>query len=76
MSLEDRAQEHEAHIWSINNRPRSVARTFQPGEDGYGPEVCEECEAAMHPVRRGYGFKMCTPGQSALEAKPAPGRRR
>ena len=30
MSLEDKAQEHEAQIWAINNRPREVA-SYKPG---------------------------------------------
>ena len=68
MSLEDKAQEHEAQIWAINNRPREVA-SYQPGEKGYGPEDCEECGADMHPVRRAHGFKVCTPCASALESK-------
>lgn len=75
MSLEDKAQEHEARIWEFNNRPRD-ARTLQPADEGYGPEECDECGASMHPVRRGYGFRRCTPCQSALETKPAAGRRR
>lgn len=75
MSLEDKAQDHEAQVWSIINQPREVAR-YAPGDPGYGPAECQECGAGMHPVRRGYGFKTCTPCQSALEAKPAPGRRR
>ena len=66
MSLEDKAQEHEAAEWAIRNRPRAV-RTFNPGEDGYGPEECAECGDAMHPVRRGHGFKLCTSCQSARE---------
>lgn len=75
MSLEDNAQAHEAQEWAIRNQPREVAR-YAPSDAGYGPAECQECGAGMHPVRRGYGFKMCTPCQSALEAKPAPGRRR
>lgn len=66
MSLEDKAQEHEAQVWAINNRSREVV-TYQPGEVGYGPEECAECGATMHAVRRGYGFKMCTPCTSARE---------
>ena len=66
MNLEDRAQDHEAQEWAIRNRPRDVI-THQPGDLGYGPSECQECGADMHPVRRGYGFKTCTPCQSAME---------
>lgn len=58
MSIEDRAQEHEAQMWAIHNRAREVVR-HQPGDPGYGPEECESCGAEMHPVRRGHGFKIC-----------------
>lgn len=74
MSLEDKAQEHEAQIWAINNRAREVT-TYQTGDNGYGPQECENCGAEMHPVRRSYGFSVCTPCASALEAK-ATGRAR
>lgn len=66
MNLEDRAQEHEAMMWSQINAPREV-RQFQPGEPGYGPDECDSCGADMHPVRRGHGFRLCTPCQSARE---------
>ena len=68
MSIEDKAQEHEAQIWAINNRPRETV-TYEPGQTGYGPEECVSCGADMHPVRRGYGFKTCTPCASAAEAR-------
>lgn len=68
MSIEDQAQEHEAHIWAINNRPRQVER-FQPGDSGYGPEECDDCGAEMHPVRRSHGFNRCTACQSAIERR-------
>lgn len=68
MSLEDKAQEHEAQIWAINNRAREVA-SYQPGDTGYGPEECEACGAEMHPVRRAHGFKTCTPCASAAEGR-------
>lgn len=66
MSLEDKAQEHEAQMWAIHNRPREVV-VHKPGDAGYGPEECELCGADMHPVRRGYGFTLCTPCASAAE---------
>lgn len=68
MSIEDRAQEHEAQEWAIINRPREVAK-YAPGEPGYGPEECEECGAEMHPVRRAHGFVLCTSCQSAVERR-------
>lgn len=39
---------------------------FSPGEPGYGPEFCDECGAEMHPVRRGYGYKLCVPCKELL----------
>jgi formylmethanofuran dehydrogenase subunit E len=66
MSIEDKAQEHEAMIWEQNNRARSVAR-FNPGEAGYGPAECEDCGEEVHAVRRSYGFTTCTPCASARE---------
>ena len=66
MSLEDKAQEHEAQVWSINNRPREVV-TYQPGDPGYGPAECSKCGEDMPLVRRADGRKLCTPCQSALE---------
>lgn len=68
MSIEDKAQEHEAQEWAINNRPREFVR-FQPGDAGYGPEECEDCGAEMHPVRRMHGFVLCTSCQSAVERR-------
>lgn len=68
MSIEDRAQEHEAKLWEYHNRPREVS-SFKPEDPGYGPEECEECGAEMHAVRRTYGFKMCTPCASARERR-------
>lgn len=67
MSIEDKAQEHEAQIWEINNRARVVS--YQPGDPGYGPEECERCGAEVHPVRRSYGYKLCTPCASAAERR-------
>lgn len=67
MSIEDRAQEHEAQEWAIINRPREAASRFEPGAKGYGPAECEECEREMHQVRRAYGFRLCTQCQSARE---------
>jgi hypothetical protein len=66
MNIEDNAQAHEAQEWAIRNMPREVAR-FAPDAPGYGPAECKECDADMHPVRRGYGFKTCVPCASAAE---------
>lgn len=66
MSIEDNAQAHEAQEWEIRNRAREVV-SYQPGDKGYGPEECEQCGADMHPVRRSYGFMVCTPCASATE---------
>ena len=68
MSIEDNAQAHEAQEWEIRNRAREVV-SYAPGEKGYGPEECEQCGADMHPVRRSYGFKVCTPCASATERR-------
>ena len=68
MSIEDRAQEHEAHIWEINNMRRKVGPPpAKPGDADYGPEECEECGDTMHPVRRSYRFILCTSCQTARE---------
>ena len=67
MSFEDKAQEHEAMEWAQINAPREPQPTFKPGEPGYGPEECDECGADMHPVRRAYGFALCTACKSACE---------
>jgi len=69
MSAEDRAQELEVKVWEQNNRPRTELVKFEPGQEGYGPEECDECGADMHPVRRGYGFKVCVSCQTALERR-------
>ena len=69
MSMEDRAQEHEAHVWELNNVHRKqMPPVAQPGDPRYGPEECEECGDDMPEVRRSYGFKLCTQCQSAIEA--------
>ncbi len=67
MSLEDAAQDHEAKIWALNNRPREVV-SYGPGDKGYGPEFCVECGADMPPQRRAHGFTVCVPCKSASEA--------
>jgi len=72
MNLEDRAQEHEAQIWAMINRPREVV-SYKPDDAGYGPKECVECGAKMPAERRAHGFKKCTPCAAAAERRP--GRR-
>lgn len=74
MNLEDRAQEHEAKMWELANKPREAAPTYEPGEPGYGPEFCPSCDATMPDLRRRDGRLRCTSCQSALEI--VNGRRR
>lgn len=69
MSFEDKAQEHEAMVWSQINAPRQTQPTYRPGEQGYGPELCTDCDEKMPDVRRAYGFMRCTACASALEAR-------
>lgn len=68
MSFEDNAQAHEAQEWAINNRAREFV-VYKPGDPCYGPAECVKCGADMHPVRRGYGFGICTPCASAAEQR-------
>lgn len=66
MNLEDRAQQHEAMMWTMaNTLPR--APVYQPGDRGYGPAECTKCGDDMHEVRRRDGRVLCTPCQSARE---------
>lgn len=67
MSLEDRAQEHEAVEWAARNAPRPARPLFEPGQDGYGPEFCEECQSTMPALRRANGWVLCITCQSAVE---------
>lgn len=67
MSFEDKAQEHEAMEWAQINAPRPPQPTYKPGEPGYGPELCKDCDETMPDVRRAYGFLRCTACASALE---------
>lgn len=69
MSFEDLAQAHEALEWSQINAPREPQPTYKPGEPGYGPEECIDCDEKMPAVRRAYGFKRCTACASALEPR-------
>ena len=67
MSLEDRAQEHEAKEWAYRNAARPERVTYKPGDAGYGPAFCEECESPMPELRRANGWVLCTSCQSAVE---------
>jgi hypothetical protein len=67
MSLEDNAQDYEAKEWAARNAPRPERPTYAPGDAGYGPEECDQCDGAVHPVRRANGWRLCTPCQSARE---------
>lgn len=59
MSVEDIAQEQEAQEWVRNNRVRTPAATYAPGDKGYGPELCESCEIEMPELRRAMGRCLC-----------------
>lgn len=67
MSLEDKAQEHEAAEWAIRNAPRPERPTYTPSDPGYGPKECDECEATMPAFRRQHGWRLCTNCQSLAE---------
>lgn len=66
MSLEDKAQEHEAMMWTIANTPRAQ-RTYAEGEPGYGPAECADCDAPMPALRRSMGKTRCTECTEALD---------
>ena len=67
MSLEDRAQEHEAVEWAMRNGQRAEGKTYAPGEPGYGPAECEECDEPMPTLRRANGWSLCTACKAAQE---------
>jgi hypothetical protein len=61
MSIEDIAQEREAAAWErINSTGRAAPPEFKPGDEQYGPELCEECDDKMPPERRARGRHFCT----------------
>lgn len=70
MSQEDKAQEVELFQWQLLNENRSPAKEYQPGESGYGPELCanSDCEDEMPELRRRLGKQFCTECQSTAEA--------
>lgn len=67
MSAEDRAQDVELQDWERNNRPRAERKLFKPGDPGYGPAQCAECDDDMPAARRAYGFQVCTPCKELAE---------
>ncbi len=69
MSPEDRSQLDEIHAWELLNTNRSVAPEYEPGDAGYGPELCknDDCEAEMPELRRRRGCRFCTDCQSRAE---------
>lgn len=67
MSDEDRAQEVELREWMMNNRSRQEPVMYEPGQPGYGPEQCDECDTIMPPVRRAHGFTLCVPCKTISE---------
>jgi len=69
MSIEDKAQEHEAREWALRNAPRPEQRIYEPGEPGYGPALCVDCEDDMPAVRRSYGYCLCVQCKSQQERR-------
>ncbi len=68
MSIEDYAQEQELMRWELNNRSRPEPLSYAPGDAGYGPEQCDDCDAEMPAVRRAHGFRICVACKSEQEA--------
>lgn len=71
MSIEDLAQEVELRDWEQRNNFVSTKRTFEPGERGYGPAQCVECEDDMPPQRRAMGSTLCTACKTLEEKQQA-----
>ena len=69
MSIEDKAQEHEIAEWARRNAPRPGPLKYEPGEPGYGPALCVECDAEMPEVRRSYGYRLCVDCKSLQERR-------
>jgi hypothetical protein len=81
MSQEDRAQDHEAMDWALNNRPRDAAPMFAECDKGYGPATCngrekrtgpgvqleDDCGNELPPLRRAMGRHLCVACQDLLE---------
>lgn len=71
MSMEDKAQELELLHWELNNKPKTDEERYSPGEAGYGPEECDECENKMPPERRAWGYRVCVHCKEAQEKRDA-----
>ncbi|MBB3017735.1 RNA polymerase-binding transcription factor DksA [Microvirga lupini] len=67
MSAEDRAQEIELQEWERNNKSRPAPVKYQPGDAGYGPAECVNCDAEMPAARRGHGFDVCVACKTEAE---------
>lgn len=72
MSLEDKAQEHEAQQWELRNIHRkALPPPAAPGDHDYGPALCDDCEAPMPPLRRAWRLSMCTACTTEVERQAA-----
>lgn len=69
MSIEDQAQKYEFMDWERLNSRVGGQVTFEPHEEGFGPEECDECLGAMPLARRRYGFTVCISCKQIMEAK-------
>ncbi len=67
MAMKDVAQAIELQQWELNNASRPAPLKYAPDDEGYGPEECEECGAAMPVQRREHGFTICVGCKSAQE---------
>lgn len=75
MSHADDAQRIELLMWEKNNAPRPEPVKYAPGDDGYGPEFCDECDEVMPDARREHGYAICVPCKSAEEDRDRQYRR-
>ena len=69
MNLEDRAQEHEAALWTARQQPRVSPPQYKSGDALYGPPECVACDAEMPDFRRQHGWYRCTACQTKAERK-------
>lgn len=69
MSLEEKAQEHEAKVWLQQQQLRVVPPMYQPQDAGYGPAECVRCDAPMPALRRQNGWRLCTACQTKAERR-------
>lgn len=61
--------------WERNNRPRVERPVYAPGDPGYGPAQCSQCEEDMPAVRRAYGYVLCVECAAERERAVARSRR-